>query len=267
MSFAGGRIHAGIDAVLDTALDAVCVMDGEGIVVGWNDHAVECFGHDRAYAIGRRLSEVIIPPRLREAHEAGMRRYLSTGEATVLNRRIEVPALHAHGHEFPVELSITASEQFGGLLFIGFIRDLSKQKDAEERHQRLLQESDHRVKNMLTVVSAIAQQTARNSATMDEFTASFSGRLDSLARAHQLLVGKTTHDVALTALAEQVLGTDVAQGRARFGGPEVLLPAKQVLGLSMILHELYTNSVKYGALCGGKGRSNSIGPCGTARSS
>jgi two-component sensor histidine kinase len=135
-------------------------------------------------------------------------------------------------------------------LFIGFLRDISERKALEERQQRMLQESDHRVKNMLTVVGAIARQTARACEDIDSFNEAFSGRLESLARAHQLLVGKVWENVALSALAEQVLGADVAEDRARFGGPELLLKPRQVLGLSMVLHELYTNAVKYGALCG-----------------
>ncbi len=110
------------------------------------------------------------------------------------------------------------------------------------------------MKNMLTVVQAIALQTAANSPDMASFTVSFSGRLESLARAHQLLVGQVWQDVAISALAERVLGAEVASGRARFGGPELLLKPGQVLGLSMILHELYTNAVKYGALCTDAGR-------------
>ena len=182
------------------------------------------------------------------------RQYLATGEGPVLDSRIEVPALHRDGRQVPVELSITASEQFGGKLFIGFLRDISDRKEEAERQQRILQESEHRVKNMLTVVQAIALQTAANSADMESFTASFSGRLESLARAHQLLVGQVWHDVAISALADRVLGAEVAAGRARFGGPELLLKAGQVLGLSMILHELYTNAIKYGALCRDEGQ-------------
>ena len=203
---------------------------------------------------GKRLSDLIIPPELRGAHETGLAHYLATGEGPVIGTRIEVPALHRDGHQIPVELSITASEQFGGKLFIGFIRDISDRKEEAERQQRILQESEHRVKNMLTVVQAIALQTAANSADMDSFTASFSGRLESLARAHQLLVGQVWHDVAISALADRVLGAEVVAGRARFGGPELLLKAGQVLGLSMILHELYTNAIKYGALCSDEGQ-------------
>lgn len=249
MNLAWGALHAGLQSVLDTALDAVLVMSEEGRIIGWNDIAERTFGWKAEEAIGQQLSEVIIPERLRAGHENGRRNFLQTGEGPVLNRRIEVQALHRDGHEIAVELSVTASEQFGDRLFVGFLRDNTQRKAEEERQRRVLQESEHRVKNMLTVVSAIAQQTVRNSDTMEEFSSAFAGRLESLARAHELLVGQVWQDVALTALVERVLGADVAAGRARFGGPEILLKPGQVLGLSMILHELYTNAVKYGALC------------------
>jgi PAS domain S-box-containing protein len=249
MNMGWGLLHAGLQSVLDTALDAVVVMAEDGRVIGWNDIAERTFGWSAEEAIGQQLSELIIPAGVRDAHEGGRRHYLATGEGPVLNRHIEVSAVHRDGTEFPVELSVTASEQFGDRLFVGFLRDITERKAADERQQRILHESEHRVKNMLTVVAAIAQQTARNAADMGSFTAAFSGRLESLARAHELLVGQVWHDVSLTALVERVLGSDVALGRARFGGPEILLKPGQVLGLSMILHELYTNAVKYGALC------------------
>jgi PAS domain S-box-containing protein len=254
MNLAAPILHAGLQSVLDTALDAVVVMDREGKVIGWNDRATGLFGWSWEAIRGRRLSETIIPPAYREKHERGLVHYLATGEGPVLNKHIEVSALHRDGSEFPIELSITASDQFGDTLFIGFLRDISERKERAERQQRQLQESDHRVKNMLTVVAAIARQTAKASANLGDFEEAFAGRLESLARAHQLLVGKVWEDVALSALAEQVLGADVAEGRARFGGPEVLLKPRHVLGLSMVLHELYTNAVKYGALCGDDGQ-------------
>ena len=247
------QLHGGLRAVLDTALDPVCVMDTDGLISGWNRHCVDCFGWTAEEAVGQRLSSLIVPPGLRAAHERGLAHFLESGEGPVLNRRIEVPALHREGHEFPIELSVTASTQFGELCFVGFLRDVSARHAIVERHQRQLRESDHRVKNMLTVVSAIAHQTARTVPDFDTFLTDFTGRLDALARSHQLLIGKEWSEVALSALADQVLGAEVAQGRARFGGPELLLPPAHVLGLSMVLHELYTNAVKYGALCNDDG--------------
>ena len=254
MNAGWGTFHAGLQTVLDTALDAVIVIGEDGRVIGWNGISERTFGFSGDEAIGQRLSELIIPERFRDAHENGMKHYLATGIGPVIDNRIEIEALHRDGREFSVELSITASEQFGDRLFVGFLRDISEQRAVAERQQRVLQESEHRVKNMLTVVAAIAQQTARGAVSIDSFIDTFNGRLESLARAHQLLIGKVWQDVALTALVERVLGSEVATGRARFGGPEILLKAGQVLGLSMILHELYTNAVKYGALCSDEGR-------------
>ena len=253
MNIALGALHAGLQSVLDTALDAVVVMADDGKIVGWNSSAERTFGWSADEVFGRTLSETIVPPVHRVGHERGLAHYHATGEGPVLGKRIEVPARRRDGSELPVELSINATEQFGARLFVGFLRDISDRLETAERQQRVLQESEHRVKNMLTVVAAIAQQTARVSPDLDSFSEAFSGRLQSLAKAHQLLVGRAVSDVALTALAEQVLGADVADGRARFGGPEILLEPGQLLGLSMILHELYTNAVKYGALCGEEG--------------
>jgi len=254
MNLNWGMLHAGLQSVLDTALDAVVVMTEDGHVIGWNGLAERTFGWSPGEAIGARLSELIIPERFREAHERGLARYRATGEGPVLDNRIEIAALHRDGREFPIELSITASSQFGDRLFVGFLRDISERAAEAERQTRILQESEHRVKNMLTVVAAIAHQTARVSPDIESFTAAFSGRLQSLAQAHELLVGQVWHDVALSALVERVLGADVAAGRASFNGPEILLRPGQVLGLSMVLHELYTNAVKYGALCTEEGR-------------
>ena len=253
MNLSWGLLHAGLQSVLDTALDAVVVMDTGGLIVGWNGHAAEIFGWNPEEALGQRLSDLIVAPQYRTAHETGLSHYHLTGEGPVLNRRIEVTAVRRDGTEFPVELSVTASDQFGDPLFVGFLRDISERQALIERQRRLLQESDHRVKNMLTIVAAIAHQTARNAADLPTFESAFSARLKSLANAHQLLVGSSEADVALSVLAEQVLGADVRAGRARFGGPELLLRPTQVLGLSMIMHELYTNAVKYGALCTDEG--------------
>lgn len=118
-------------SILETALDAVVVMRTDGTVAEWNSHAQEIFGWTRKEAIGRPLSNLIVPPLHREAHWIGLRRYLETGTGPVLKRRIEIGALHKDGHELLVELSITPSDQDGECVFIGFLRDISDRKGAE----------------------------------------------------------------------------------------------------------------------------------------
>jgi PAS domain S-box-containing protein len=123
-------------SVIDSALDAVVMMDEEGKITDWNPRAAEVFGWSREEAMGRSLSETIIPPQLREAHSRGLRRYLATGEGPVLNRRIEIVALRRDGHEFPVELAISPGRSGGRLTFSGFIRDITERRSAEKELER-----------------------------------------------------------------------------------------------------------------------------------
>jgi PAS domain S-box-containing protein len=125
--------------LFDTALDAIVTMDAAGTITGWNAQAEATFGWSADEAIGRRLSETVIPPEHRAAHERGLERFLSTGEARVLNKRIEVAALHRDGTEFPVELAITPLARGGTYEFSAFLRDISARRRAEAERDRLLE--------------------------------------------------------------------------------------------------------------------------------
>jgi PAS domain S-box-containing protein len=118
--------------VLDTAYDAFVAIDDIGLITDWNAQAEETFGWTKHEAIGRPLAETIIPPRYRDAHLAGLARFLSTGKATVIDRRIELAAMHRDGHEFPIELAIRALNADGTVTFNAFVRDITDQKLAEE---------------------------------------------------------------------------------------------------------------------------------------
>lgn len=124
--------EARLRSILETAMDAMVQMDTEGIITGWNDQAVNMFGWSREQAIGRVLHQTIIPARFRDAHVHGTQAFLASGEGAALNTRLETIGLHRDGHEFPVELSITAIRTAGKYEFNGFIRDISQKKESEE---------------------------------------------------------------------------------------------------------------------------------------
>jgi PAS domain S-box-containing protein len=111
--------------ILETALDAVVVMNSEGIVVAWNDRAAGTFGWTQDEAVGRKMADLIIPERYREAHKRGLRRYLESGRGKILGRRIEVSGLRKNGEEFPAELSISPIRDGENILFVGCVRDIS----------------------------------------------------------------------------------------------------------------------------------------------
>ena len=122
--------------ILDNAHDAFVAMSADGLIAEWNRQAEITFGWPRAEAVGRVLSETIIPPQFREAHSRGLARFLATGEGPLLNRVLEVPALRRDGSEFPAEISIAPVRLGEHYLFVAFIRDVTERKRAEEELRR-----------------------------------------------------------------------------------------------------------------------------------
>ena len=118
-------------AITQSALDAVVAIDQAGHIVEFNPAAEQTFGYRREEAVGKAMVELIVPPELREAHRAGFRRHLETGEARILDRRIELTACDRSGRIFPIELSVTRIESSGPAMFTAHIRDISTRKAAE----------------------------------------------------------------------------------------------------------------------------------------
>lgn len=118
-------------SIINSALDAVIVIDERGIITEWNHQAEQTFGWDRNWAIGKRLSDTIIPTEYREAHERGMKHFLKTGEGPVLNKRIEITAVDSKGRVFPVELTIIPNKVDGVFFFSSFVRDITEAKKSE----------------------------------------------------------------------------------------------------------------------------------------
>jgi PAS domain S-box-containing protein len=140
--------------VLETALDAVVVMDSKGMVLDWNPAAEASFGWTASEAVGQFMAGLIIPHQYREAHNQGLARYLETGHGPVLRKRIEITALHKSGREFPVELSITPTGTGPEPVFLGFLRDISERRRAEELLERQLRHA-----TLLGRVTGLAAQT------------------------------------------------------------------------------------------------------------
>ena len=123
--------------IVDTAHDAFIGIDSDGNVVAWNAQAEATFGWTSAEVLGHSLAETIVPPGFRDAHTTGMRRFHETGEAPVVNQRLELTALHRSGREFPIELTITSPMKAGdGYFFAAFLRDISDRRERDEELRR-----------------------------------------------------------------------------------------------------------------------------------
>jgi PAS domain S-box-containing protein len=100
-----------LDAVLAAAVDAVITVDERGRVSQWNRAAEGIFGYSLEQALGRAVAELVIPPKRRRAHREGLKRAVAGGATRILGRRVVLTAMHADGSEFPVELTVTQTEQ------------------------------------------------------------------------------------------------------------------------------------------------------------
>ena len=108
--------------VFNAAVDAVVVMSTDGRVRDWNPAAERLFGYRHADAVGRELASLIIPAALRDRHRAALARYLETGQATILDRRLELFATNTSRELLPVELTVTRIPDSDPPLFAGFVR-------------------------------------------------------------------------------------------------------------------------------------------------
>jgi PAS domain S-box-containing protein len=131
------RSEAGARAMLDASLSAIVGMDEQGKVIEWSRQAEATFGWPREDALGQPLVSLIIPPRYRARHIAGLEKYRRTGVGPVLGKRIELEALARDGREFPVELSITPTETATGHVFTAFVRDVSERRSSEQQRLEL----------------------------------------------------------------------------------------------------------------------------------
>jgi diguanylate cyclase (GGDEF)-like protein/PAS domain S-box-containing protein len=123
--------HTKLEAFFESSIDAVVQMDFDGHITGWNHQAERIFGWSADEILDKKIVQTIIPERYRDAHDKGMKRFLQSGQTSVMNSLIEIHGLHRDGHEFPIELSVSVIDSADLQEFNAYIRDISERKHAE----------------------------------------------------------------------------------------------------------------------------------------
>jgi PAS domain S-box-containing protein len=227
---------------------AVLEIDANLRIVSWYRSAEREVGFSAQEILGLKVEEApFLAPADRPGFVEGMRALLGGEDRreTQEHRFVRADGALREGEWYCSSLAGTGSR--GASVMIELL-DVTERARAEETQRLLIGELNHRVKNTLATVQAIASQGFRHARSTEDFQQSFSGRLQSLARAHSLLSATTWEPASLRSLiAEQVAIGAVSEDRLKLSGPDVELPPEIALRFSLILHELATNAHKYGA--------------------
>ncbi|PZQ55803.1 MAG: PAS domain S-box protein [Novosphingobium pentaromativorans] len=227
---------------------AVLEIDANLRIVSWYRSAERELGFSAQDVLGRKVEEApFLAPADRPRFAESMRALLGGEDRreTQEHRFVRAGGALREGEWYCSSLAGTGSR--GASVMIELL-DVTERLRAEDTQRLLIGELNHRVKNTLATVQAIASQGFRHARSTEDFQQAFSGRLQSLARAHSLLSATTWEPASLRSLiADQVAIGAVSEDRLKLAGPDVELPPELALRFSLILHELATNAHKYGA--------------------
>ncbi|HEX3882609.1 MAG TPA: response regulator [Stellaceae bacterium] len=243
-----------LNAHSDNSPLAVLEFDPEFRLIAWSNGAERLFGWKASEAIGRRPAEIGLMGSVERGVFAELHADLLTGsKARTMGA---CSTYRKDGSVLDCEWYSSALRNAAGRLISinSQVLDITERRRAEETQRLLIAELNHRVKNTLATVQAIATQTLRHSIDPAEFATNFSGRIQALAQAHSLLSDATWKGADLAELIrDQLRLGSLDQSRVVTSGPEIRLPPQLALHLALILHELGTNARKYGALSAARG--------------
>lgn len=243
---------AWLTAVVENSDDAIVSKTLDGVIQSWNAGAERVFGFTRAEAVGSHITLIIPQDRLGEEDDIITR--VRRGERIEL---FETVRQRKDGELIDVSVTVSpVRDDAGAILGASKIaRDISETKRASERQSLLLREMHHRIKNLFAMVAGLITVSARDAATVTDLAVDLNGRLLSLSRAHALtmpdLAGNPTEERATglkSLLAALVVPHERAAKAIVIEGEDFDIGAQALPMTALLLHELTTNAVKYGAL-------------------
>ncbi len=217
----------------------------------YNDRWYEFTGVPEGSNDGEAWAGMFHPDDREQAWER-WRHSLETGEPYEVEYRLRH---HSGEYRWVLGRAKAVRDKAGQITrWYGSCTDINRIKVAEEQLQLMLGEMNHRVKNSMAMVHAIVSQTLRQAQSLEDARASIQSRIGMMSQAHDRLVKATWTETHIAEVVEAALAPHrMIAGRLTLSGPDLVIGSKQALALTMALHELATNAIKYGALSGEEG--------------
>jgi two-component system CheB/CheR fusion protein len=239
------RDQAHLAAIVASSEDAIISHDLEGTITSWNAGAEKIYGYTASEMIGQPMSTLLDDVQIDEWPDNLAR--LRRGEPVT---DIDISRVTKGDRVIYVSLTISPMRDSQGVIIgaSAVARDIATRKLAEKHAEMLMAELDHRVKNILAVVSSVVTQTLRAGGTAEAARAEIEGRIQAISRAHGLLTELGGVEGSLLELVATELRPFRQRENVVISGADVMLSSRANLSLALAIHELATNAAKYGAL-------------------
>ncbi len=242
---------------IEAAPNGMVLASEDGRIVLVNEQLEKLFGYAREELVGQKV-EMLIPEQFRGRHVEDRKEYMAHPVMRAMGIGRDLSGRRKDGREFPVEVGLSPISQNGRIGVLATVIDISERVRAQSQQKFLVRELQHRTQNLFSVVQAIITRSLIEGQTVAQAKQVISGRLQALARAHAILAGAAWEGAPLQEILKREFGEDFSKC-VNVTGCDIVVNAGAAHQFALIIHELATNALKYGAQSVQSGRISIVG--------